>query len=187
MKLPLRTNLLARMPYFELIFSSRFENFIDDFVLYYNHALDSDPNEVLEAYHNYYNVEEDIQKKIIIHNLGCRYFQYQKKYWSKRPQAKINVLPWEKCYETELPTYNEIEDLKRLNLTTPKNRKEKTLIQEPDYNEEILTALDLLFVDNTVPRNLLSGFCLSIMITYYNHTEEIESWLEKEDNTRKLL
>ena len=102
MKLPLRTTLLARMPYFELIFSSRFENFIDDFVLYYNHALDTNPNEVLEAYHNFYNVEEDIQKKIIIHNLGYRYFHYQKKYWSKRPQAKINVLQWEKCYEIQL-------------------------------------------------------------------------------------
>lgn len=187
MKLPLRSTLLARMPYFELLFSSRFENFDEDFALYYNNALDSDPIEVLEAYQDFFEAQTDIPKKIIIHNLGYRYFHYQKKYWSKRPQAKINLLQWEKCYESELPTYNEAEDIRRLQLEIPKSRKNKITIQEPDYNEEILTAMDLLFIDETVPRNLLSGFCLSIMITYYNHIEEIETWLQKEDTTRKLL
>lgn len=187
MKLPLRTTLLYKIPYFALLFSSRFENFADDFTLYYNHAIDCNPIEVLDSYHEFFNNEKDIQKKIIIHNLGARYFNFQKKFWSKRPQAKINFTAWEKCYETELPTYDEAKDIKLLQIEKPKKRSDKPTLKEPDFNEEIITALDMLFIDETVPRNLLAGFCLSIMLTYYIHFEEIELWLEKEDTTRKLL
>ena len=77
MKTPLRETYLMKIPYFEFLFSSRFEGYSKDFVNNFNQILNTDPNENLLSFLELSEYLEDVTNKIITYNLGLFYFQYQ--------------------------------------------------------------------------------------------------------------
>lgn len=190
MKLPLRETFLLKIPYFDFLFNSRFEGFSEDFTTYYNHILETNPEENLNSFQEFAKAQTDIEKKIIIHNLGVFYFRYQKSYWSKKPTASFNVLIWDAPFKNILPTYNEKYDGNVL--IGPKwNKKTENyssfFITEPDVHQYIIRGLEMMFLEQIVPYSLLPAFTLSILITYYNYKKELEDFLQIEDPTYKII
>ncbi|MCF8274957.1 MAG: hypothetical protein K9I95_14115 [Flavobacteriaceae bacterium] len=190
MKLPLRPTYLMKIPYFEVLFNSRFEGFEEDFATYFNHVLETNPEDNFKLFLDLYQSETDLERKIIINNLGVFYYRYQKNYWGKRPDSTYNFLVWEESFKTLLPTYNESFDANILigpqweKLTESYSR---FIIAEPDFNAYIINGFDMMFLDETVPRELLPAFALSILVVYYKHKIEIEDFLETKDPTYKII
>lgn len=190
MKLPLRPTFLLKIPYFDILFSTRFEGFSEDFATYYNHILETNPEENLKVFQEFSQSQTDFEKKIIIHNLGVYYFRYQKKYWAKRPQNSFKFLHWEKIFETFLPTYNATYDANIL--IGPKWDKltenySKFIITEPDGHQYLIRGLEMLFLEEIVPHVLLPAFTLAILIVYYEYKSELEDFLQIEDPTYKII
>lgn len=190
MKLPLHPSFLLKIPYFEILFRLRYEGFSEDFATYYNHNLETNPEENFRLFKEFYESETDFEQKNIIHNLGVYYFRYQKKYWGKRPAKAIDFLNWENSFENFLPTYN--EKLGSDILFTPKwDRITETFSEffviETDVHQCVMVGMDMMFLSEKVPPSLLPAFTLSILIIYYEYKTEIEYFLEQEDPTFKII
>lgn len=190
MKLPLNTTFLLKIPFFHLLFNSRFDGFSEDFTTYYNHNLETNPEDNLKLFEELYSSENDIEKKMVIHNLGVYYYRYQEQYWLKRPYNGHNVFIWENKFLEFLPSYNEKYNSKIL--INPKWDKltedyTKFILVEPDVFQYIILGMEMMFLDETVPPKLLPAFALAILIVYYDFKSEVEIFLEMEDPTYKII
>ena len=190
MKTPLRKTYLMKIPYFEFLFSSRFEGFSKDFVNNFNQILNTDPNENLLSFLELSEYLEDVTNKIITYNLGLFYFRYQKSIWLKNPSTAHKFLLWEPCYKDTMPAFNEKYRAKLLvNPEWDRTTENYSgfFITEPDCHQYIITGLEMMFLDKIIPTNLLPAFTLSILIVYYNNKNEIESFLQLKDQTDKII
>jgi hypothetical protein len=190
MKLPLRPSFLLKIPYFQILFDLRYEGFAEEFTTYFNHNLETNPEENFKLFKEFSESKFPIEQMNIVHNLGVYYFRYQKKYWGKRPKNSIDLLKWENTFENFLPTYE--DQLGAKILIAPKWDKQaesfyEFFITETDVHQSIMEGLDMMLLSEKVPRTLLPAFALSILIIYYEHKTEIEYFLEQEDPTFKII
>ena len=190
MKLPLRETYLMKIPYFDFLFSSRFEGFSKDFVSYFNQILTTDPDENLLSFLELSEYLEDATHKIIAYNLGLFYYRYQKNFWLKKPTTAYKFLLWEACYKDTMPAFNEKYRAKLMvNPEWDKSTENYSgfFITEPDYHQYIIAGLEMMFLDKIIPTNLLPAFTLSILIVYYDSIKEIADFLQINDPTSKII
>lgn len=190
MKTPLRETYLMKIPYFDIIFSSRFKGFSKDFVNNFNQISNTDPNVNLLSFLEISEYLEDVTNKIITYNLGLFYYRYQKSIWLKNPLTANKFQFWEPCYRDTMPAFNEKYQGKILvnpewDRTT--ENYSRFFITEPDCHQHIITGLEMMFLDKIIPSNLLPAFTLSILVVYYNNIKEIQDFLELEDPTNKII
>ena len=160
MKLPLRPSFLLKIPYFQILFEFRYEGFADEFTTYFNHNLETNPEDNFKLFHELSKSKFPVEQMNIVHNLGVYYFRYQRQYWSRRPKSTIDFLKWESTFESFLPTH--IETLNSKILMAPKWNKltesySEFFIVEPDVHQIVMEGLDLMLLSEKVPASLLSA------------------------------
>ncbi|WP_372757695.1 hypothetical protein [Mariniflexile sp.] len=190
MKLPLYPSFFLKIPYFQILFDNRYEGFEEEFTTYFNHNLETNPEENFKLFKEFSQLKFPIEQLNIVHNLGIYYFRYQKNYWGKRPKNSIDFLKWESSFENFLPTYE--NKLGTKILMSPKWDKQSEsfsefFITEIDVHQAVMEGLDMMFFSEIVPCALLPAFALSILIIYYEHKTEIEYFLEQKDPTFKII
>jgi len=190
MKLPLRPSFLLKIPYFQILFDNRYEGFAEEFTTYFNHNLETSPEENFKLFKEFSESKFPMEQVNMIHNLGVHYFRYQKQYWTRRPKNSIDFLEWESTFEDFLPSYK--EKLGTNILIAPKWDKltesfSEFFIIETDVHQIVMEGLDMMLLSELVPPALLPAFALSILIIYYENKTEIEYFLEQKDPTFKII
>lgn len=190
MKLPLQPSFLLKIPYFQILFKNRYEGFAEEFTTYFNHNLETNPEENFKLFQEFSESKFPMEQVNMIHNLGVHYFRYQKQYWGKRHNNSIDFLKWESTFEDFRPSYRD-----KLGTNILIDPKWDPLTQsfsmffsiETDVHQIVLEGLDLMLLSELVPSSLLPAFALSILIIYYENKPEIEYFLEQEDPTFKII
>ncbi|MGZ0016921.1 hypothetical protein [Yeosuana sp. AK3] len=190
MKLPLRPSFLLKIPYFQILFENRYEGFAEEFTTYFNHNLETSPEENFKLFQKFSQSKFPMEQRNIIHNLGVYYFRYQRQYWGKRHKNSTDFLKYESVFENFLPTHKEKLDTNIL-IAPRWNRQTESFseffIFETDVHQIVMEGLDMMLLSELVPPALLPAFALSILIIYYEHKTEIEYFLEQEDPTFKII
>ncbi|GAA4801743.1 hypothetical protein [Litoribaculum gwangyangense] len=190
MKLPLRPSFLLKIPYFQILFDLRYEGFAEEFTTYFNHNLETNPEDNLNLFKEFSQLKFRMEQLNVVHNLGVYYYRHQRQYWSRRPKNKIDFLKWESTFGHFLATSKDKPGT-AVKMAPKWNRYTESysefFITELDVHTIVMEGLDMMLLSETVPSALLPAFALSIMIIYYEHKLEIEDFLEQEDPTNKII